>query len=123
MSEQSSFRQASVKQVQFVESIEKRTGIHYEGVRWSFQDVSAFIERNKPEKTDDTSTQQPQSGQYNNYNRNNKSGGSYNGQQQQTRKITDKQRQYIKVLETKTGACFMGKTFEEAEEFIKANKG
>lgn len=105
-------RQASIKQVQFLEIIEQRTGVKFNGVRWLQSDVSEYLEQNAPKKqNNDRSTNQYRN---NDYKQNN---------QKQSNKITDKQRQYIKVLENKTGAFFNGKTFEDAENYIKEHRG
>lgn len=105
MDNQSKNRQASVKQVQYLEALEEKTGDKFDGVRWLFSDVSAYIDKHAPQKKEqETKPETPIQPQVSN------------------KKITDKQKQYIKVLETKTGICFMGKTFEEAEAFIMANK-
>lgn len=105
MDYQSKPRQASVKQVQYLEILEEKTGEKFDGVRWLYSDVSEYIEKHAPQKKEKEQQPEPQ-----------------RQVQNSNKKITDKQKQYIKVLETKTGTCFMGKTFEEAEAFIMANK-
>lgn len=92
-------KQATIKQVQFLEKLEQKTGVPYTGRRWEMNDVSSYIEKNKPEQANKPTPQQ-----------------------NQRRGITDKQKQYIKVLENKTGIFFNGKTFEDAEKYIKANR-
>lgn len=106
-------RQASVKQVQFLEIIEQRSGDRYTGERWLMSDVSEYIKNHSKSKKGDDNSQSTSSFKASNQYQNN---GNYNN------KITDKQRQYIKVLENKTGAFFNGKTFEDAEKYIKEHK-
>lgn len=111
--------QASVKQVQFLEVLEERCGVPYTGKRWDMEEVSAYLSANSKPKEQKQSQQykrQESKGSYNKYNNN------YGDKKPKFNKITDKQRQYIKVLENKTGVFFSGKTFEEAEEYIKANR-
>ena len=100
--------QASVKQVQFLEKVEIRTGIHYDGTKWDQDEVSAYLTKYAKPKEES----KPRSSNSQNQGYGNKT----------SNKITDKQKQYIKVLETKTGKFFNGKTFEDAAAFIQANK-
>lgn len=98
--------QATVKQVQFLEMVEQRTGVPYTGVKWDIEQVSAYLSANTKPK-----------------DANSKQDKKYETQKQRPQnKITDKQKQYIKVLENKTGIFFSGKTFEEAEAYIKENR-
>lgn len=94
-------RQATLKQVQLVEKIEASSSVKYTGTRWAFDEVSSFLDANikKKEKETDNTKQSIQKHQ-----------------------ITDKQKQFIKVIENKTGICFMGKTFEEAKDYIEKNR-
>lgn len=99
-------RQATLKQVQLLEKVETDTGVKYTGTRWEFDEVSAYLDANFKKKE-------------------NKSGDNANAQKQGGTKhpITDKQKQYIKVLENKTGVFFNGKTFEDAKAYIEKNRG
>ena len=100
--------QASIKQVQFLEKVELRTGVSYSGTKWDQEEVSAFLTKYAKPKEDSKQGTNNSHGQ--------------NSGNKQFNKITDKQKQYIKVLETKTGKFFNGKTFEDAAAFIQANK-
>ena len=97
-------RQATLKQVQLLEKVEASCGVKYTGTKWVLEEVSAYLDANMKKKDNDNS------------NENQKKGG-------QKQPITDKQKQYIKVLENKTGVCFMGKTFEDAKAYIEKNRG
>lgn len=106
-------KQASVKQVQFLEAIEQRTGVKYNGTKWSFDEVSEFLSEHSKRKQQDNSNQPTDFKAKNPYN---------SSEDKKPTKITDKQRQYIKVLENKTGVFFSGKTFDEADSYIKTYK-
>ncbi len=97
-------RQATVKQVQLLEKVESSCGVKYTGTRWEFDEVSAYLDANMKKKESENGNADNQ-----------KQGGKKS-------EITDKQKRYIKVLEDKTGACFMGKTFEDAKAFIEKYK-
>ena len=109
-------RQASVKQVQFLETLEQRTGVKYNGTKWVASEVSDFISEHSQKKG--------QSGNNQDSNKFKASNPFVDGQsgKKHSNKITDKQRQFIKVLEDKTGAFFNGKTFEDAEAYIKEHR-
>lgn len=98
--------QATVKQVQFLEIVEEKSGVPYTGQRWDIEEVSAYLDANSKQKRQSSDTQN----------------NGYVNRMPKNNKITDKQKQYIKVLENKTGVFFSGKTFEDAEAYIKANK-
>lgn len=93
-------RQATLKQVQLLEKIEASSGVKYTGTKWVLEEVSAYLDANMKKKEN------------NSYNAN-----------AQKHPITDKQKQYIKVLENKTGVFFNGKTFEDAKAYIEKNRG
>lgn len=105
-------RQATVKQVQFLEMLEQKTGDKFQGVRWLASDVKEYLDTHAKKKNE------------NGENNNNtfKASNPYSENQQKPSKITDKQKQYIKVLEDKTGVFFNGKTFEDAEKYIKEHR-
>lgn len=98
-------RQATLKQVQLLEKIEASSGVKYTGTKWVLEEVSAYLDANmkKKENNSDNANAQKQGGQ--------------------KHPITDKQKQYIKVLENKTGVFFNGKTFEDAKAYIEKNRG
>lgn len=95
-------RMATVKQVQLLEKVEASSGIKYTGTKWVFEEVSAYLDANMKKKE--------------------ASGDNTQKQGDAKKEITDKQKRFIKVLETKTGACFMGKTFDDAKAYIEKYK-
>ncbi len=100
-------RQATLKQVQLLEKIESSCGVKYTGTKWVLEEVSAYLDAHMKKKENSNSDKADNT---------QRQGG-------QKHPITDKQKQYIKVLENKTGVFFNGKTFEDAKAYIEKNRG